>query len=241
MDLSASHMSMTLVKQLTILTALMSSQVYASECVVLLHGLARTDRSMGKLADTLDNSGYLTVNVSYPSTKYRIATLAGDAISGALDKCPKNVKVNFVTHSMGGILIRQYLNGNTIKNLGRVVMLGPPNKGSQVVDNLYRMPGFKLINGPAGMQLGTNKLSVPNSLGPVDFELGIIAGTRSFNPILSLMLPNPDDGKVSVENTKLKGMTDHIKLPVTHPFMMINKTVIDQVIYFLKNGVFRKA
>ena len=98
---------------------------------------------------------------------------------------------------MGGILVRQYLLLNTIENLGHVVMLGPPNKGSQVVDKLYKVPGFKLINGPAGMQLGTGELSVPNILGPANFKVGIIAGTRSINLILSSMLPNPDDGKVS--------------------------------------------
>jgi len=97
-----------------------------------------------------------------------------------------------------------------------------------------------LINGPAGMQLGTGKMSIPNMLGSACFEVGIIAGTRSINLFLSTMLPSPDDGKVSVANTKLEGMADHISLPVTHPFMMNNQKVIDQVVYFFKNGIFRR-
>lgn len=232
---------MTFLKQFLILATLLPSQVYATECVILLHGLARSDRSMKKLDQTLTEAGYLTVNIKYPSTQHPIEVLAKKTINKGLNKCPKHSKIHFVTHSMGGILVRQYLNQYAISNMGRVVMLAPPNKGSHVVDNLSKMPGFKLINGPAGMQLGTKKESIPNMLGSVNFELGIIAGTRSVNPILSLMLPNPDDGKVSVENTKLKGMSDHIQLPVTHTFMINNKTVISQVIYFLKNGFFKKT
>ena len=91
------------------------------------------------------------------------------------------------------------------------------------------------------MQLGTGELSVPNVLGPADFSLGIIAGNSSINLILSTMLPGPNDGKVSVESTKLKGMSDHITMSVTHPFMMKNSKVIEQVIYFLENGKFNHA
>ena len=196
---------------------------------------------MEKIARVLKERGYLTVNVNYPSTKYSIDKLAQNTISKALKQCPKHTKIHFVTHSMGGILVRQYLRENCIKNIGRVVMLGPPNKGSQVVDKMSNVLGFKLMNGPAGMQLGTNLTSVPNTLGAADFELGIIAGTQSISPLLSLMLPKPNDGKVAVENTKLEGMTDCIELPVTHTFMMNNKSVIAQTLHFLENGRFDRV
>lgn len=211
-----------------------------TEYVILLHGLARSACSMKKLASALEHVGYLTINPGYPSTQYPIEKLAKDVITKALIDCPKDAKVNFVTHSMGGILIRQYLSHHTIKNMGRVVMLGPPNKGSHLVDRFGRLFAFKLINGPAGLQLGTHPQSVPNTLGAVDFELGIIAGTRSINPILSHMIPKPNDGKVSVDSSKVSGMTDHIELPVTHSFMMNNQTVTAQVIYFLAYGFFKK-
>ena len=210
-----------------------------AECIILLHGLARSSRSMNKMAKALENTGYLTINVNYPSTKYPIEKLAEEVITKALAACPIEAKIHFVTHSLGGILVRHYLNQHLIKNLGRVVMLGPPNKGSQLVDFLGNLSGFKWINGPAGIQLGTAQQSVPNSLGSVDFELGIIAGTRSINPLLSLMIPKPNDGKVSVESSKVDGMADYIELPVTHSFMMTNKTVIAQVIYFLTHGIFK--
>jgi hypothetical protein len=119
-------------------------------------------------------------------------------------------------------------------------MLGPPNQGSEVVDNLKNTPGFELLNGPAGMQLGTRTTDIPKTLGPANFELGVIAGTQSINLILSSFLPNPDDGKVSVESTKVDGMHDFVALPTTHPFMMKNDAVINQTVYFLKHGKFKK-
>lgn len=209
------------------------------ESVILLHGLARRHQSMTTLEAALNEAGFYVINMGYPSTKQCIEKLASEAIKPALLKGPQGSTVHFVTHSMGGILVRQYLSTHTVDNLGRVVMLGPPNQGSQVVDKLKNVFGFKLINGPAGLQMGTAKSSLPNRLGPANFEVGIIAGYRSINWMLSTLLPGPNDGKVTVENTKLKGMKDHLTLPVTHPFMMKNKRVIQQVIHFLKHGVFQ--
>lgn len=211
-----------------------------SECVILLHGLARTSKSFVSMEASLKQSGYQTINYSYPSTKFKIETLAENAINEALAMSSDSTKIHFVTHSMGGILVRQYLHTHSITNLGRVVMLGPPNQGSQVVDNLKNMPGFKLINGPAGMQLGTEATSIPNKLGGAMFDVGVIAGNRSINFILSTMLPGDNDGKVTVANTKLEGMKDHITLPVTHPLMMNNPRVIKQTKHFLAHGKFER-
>lgn len=222
------------------MSVLLPVKASAKECVVLLHGLARSASSLNKLAAALDKHGYHCINYNYPSTQADIPTLAEQAITAALSQCPNALTVHFVTHSMGGILVRQYLSQHTVDNLGRVVMLGPPNQGSEVVDTLRDMPGFQLINGPAGMQLGSDKMSVPNRLGPANFELGVIAGTRSINWILSTMLPKPDDGKVSVQSTKLEGMSDHISLPVTHPLMMNNPQVIAQTLHFLTYGEFSR-
>jgi len=220
--------------------SLFPASAFASDCVILLHGLARSKASMAKLEQALIKEQYKTVNIGYPSRKYNIETLAKQVIPESLEQCTEADNLHFVTHSLGGILVRQYLSTQAIPRLKHVVMLGPPNKGSEVVDRLSAVPGFKFMNGPAGLQLGTNKNSVPNTLGDAHFSLGVIAGTRSMNLVLSTMLPNPDDGKVSVESTRLKGMQDHISLPTTHTFMMRNKKVIEQVIYFLNNGKFSR-
>ena len=195
---------------------------------------------MKKLERRLIEENFFTVNLGYPSREFPIEILADKAIKPALEKCPQESGVNFVTHSLGGILVRQYLSKHEIPNLKRVVMLGPPNKGSEVVDKLSKIPGFHFINGDAGLQLGTGELSVPNNLGEANFDLGIIAGTKSINWILSLLIPNTDDGKISIERTKVDGMNDHLAMPVTHPFMMKNSSVIHQVIYYLQKGRFER-
>lgn len=213
--------------------------IFNNEAVILLHGLARKASSMSKLERALKENGYQVVNVDYPSTKHDIEALAEWSIGNAIKKVGPNSKINFVTHSMGGILVRQFLRQYKLVNLGRVVMLGPPNSGSEIVDLLQNVPGFKTVNGPAGLQLSAKKDALPNQLGPANFELGIIAGSRSVNLVLSTMLPMPNDGKVSVESSKLEGMSDHLTMPVTHTFMMRNSAVIMQVILFLQHGAFK--
>jgi len=209
--------------------------------VILLHGLARTERSMARMQRALEQEGYRVINVAYDSRRHDIATLADKAIAPALGACTDGGRIHFVTHSLGGILVRHFLARHRVENLGRVVMLGPPNKGSEVVDKLRKLPGFHFINGAAGLELGTGEASLPNRLGRANFDLGIIAGTRSVNLILSSMIAGADDGKVSVLNTRLEGMKDHIEMGVTHSFMMRNKAVIAQVIHYLANGEFLRA
>ncbi len=216
---------------------LMTSTVQAS-CVILLHGLARTNSSMTALEKKLVDQGYHVINDGYPSRDAPIEELAEIAIAPALEKCNDYNEINFVTHSLGGILVRQYLSQNDIPKLKHVVMLGPPNQGSEVVDKLNKVPGFHFVNGDAGLQLGTGELSVPNKLGPANFDVGIIAGTQSINLILSTFIPGTDDGKISIESTKLKGMNDHIEMATSHPFMMKNEEVLKQVTYYLSNGKF---
>lgn len=218
-----------------------TAPLQAKEGVVLLHGLCRSDASMKKMDQHLRNAGYVVLNAGYPSRTATIETLSDDAIGSALENPALQAcsKVHFVTHSMGGILVRSYFARHTFERLGRVVMLGPPNQGSEVVDGLKSWYVFRKMNGPAGAELGTKAGSTPNALGPVNFECGIIAGDRSINWINSLaMIDGKDDGKVSVERTKVEGMKEHLVVHATHTFMMKNKKVMESTLRFLKTGTF---
>ena len=196
---------------------------------------------MTKLERELADDGYVAVNRSYDAFDEGIRELAPLAIEPAIAECREQAAapIHFVTHSLGGILVRVVLESGRPPELGRVVMLGPPNQGSEVVDVLGGTPIYRWFGGKAGVQLGTELPdSVPRQLGPADFELGVIAGNRSVNLLLSRYLPGADDGKVTVESTKLDGMADHIVLPVTHTFMMRNRKAMEHVRHFLENGRF---
>lgn len=220
--------------------ALTSTACGAQEEVILLHGLCRTSRSMTKMEHALVEAGFKVRNVDYPSRTAPVEKLADDAIGKAIADCEQNgaIKIDFVTHSLGGILVRSYLSRHKLPTLGRVVMLAPPNQGSEVVDKLGGWSLFKRINGIAGNELGTGKDSIPNRLGPANFPVGIIAGDRSINWINSFLIPGRDDGKVSIERTKLAGMSDHTVIHTSHPFIMRNRHAIRQTIRFLRDGTF---
>ena len=213
----------------------------SNECVILLHGLARTTLSMQRMQRMLEQSGYQVANVDYPSRDHTIEVLAPMAIEDGLNQCrakSESSTVHFVTHSLGGILVRVYLADNAIDNLGRVVMLAPPNQGSRAVDELVRIPGFDWLNGPAGYQLGKGPESVPLSLGVPDFDFAVIAGDRTIDPITSAVLDDPDDGKVSVSDTRLQGMQDFVVVPVSHAMIMQDRAVLRLVKNYLAHGSF---
>lgn len=213
---------------------------HSKECVVLLHGMARSRFSMYLMEKYLQEKGYRTINEGYPSTKKSIKELAGEEVTAAVKNCRKGgaEKIHFVTHSLGGIITRQYLQSHDLPKGSRIVMLAPPNKGSELADKLKGLDAYKWLNGPAGQELGTGPDGTPISLKPVDVEIGIIAGDSSLNPFFSYMIPGLDDGKVSVERAKLEGMKDFIVMPSSHSFIMNSSDVMKQTLHFLEKGTF---
>lgn len=211
-----------------------------NDYVVLLHGILLPSLHLYTLAKFLSAHGYTVFNVNYPSTKYPLEELIPRTAKQIDDLLiDKNRKVHFVGFSMGGIMARGIIAQHRPQNLGRVVQIGTPNHGSEVADFWKNNILFKKIFGPAGQQLTTHYDLAP-LLGNVDYELGVLAGNFTFDPVSSYIIHSPNDGKVSVESTKLEGMRDHITLSASHTFFPFNKTAHEQVLAFIKNGQFNQ-
>ncbi|MEM1269090.1 MAG: alpha/beta fold hydrolase [Bacteroidota bacterium] len=209
-----------------------------AECVVLLHGLNRSERAMRPVKRFLEDQGYRVVNESYDSRSKRLPAIAEETVPARIEQCGTAGAVHFVTHSMGGIVVRQYAELYGPARIGRVVMLAPPNQGSELVDRMRLVPLYDEILGRAGRQLGTDSTGVPVQLGPVQFETGVIAGNRSLTPFYSWIIPGKDDGKVSVDRARVEGMADFLEVRENHTFLMRSEPVLAQTLHFLRHGAF---
>lgn len=210
-----------------------------SESVVLLHGLNMRPITLWPLEQYLKRQGYQTVNLRYPSRSYEIVTLAERYVAPQIRKVAENSKqIHFVTHSLGGIVVRFLMKQSAIPNLGRVVMLAPPNRGSQMADWLIQSSFTRALFGPALSELTTRPDSFVNQLGPVTGDVGILMGNKSLIPFSSYIFHAPNDGLVAVDHTKIEGMKDFRVYPTTHATIVFNGTIWKQVACFLERGYF---
>nr|WP_255461854.1 alpha/beta fold hydrolase [Microbulbifer sp. ALW1] len=209
-------------------------------CAILIHGITKDSSSMVAIEKALVDAGFFAINLDYPSRKFPIETLAVETIPRGLAACEKAnaAPVYMVAHSMGGLLVRQYYESRDTSQLAGVVMLGPPNRGSRLGNFLSCIPWIKDVNGPAGKQMGVDERSVPSRLGPVKFPLGVVAGTRSFNPLFSAIIHGDDDGIVGLPSTYVEGVCARVQYPVTHDNLTDDPRVIDQVVHYLQSGTF---
>lgn len=222
------------------MTAVTEASSAPPDGVLLLHGIARRASSMRKIEHALRADGYATLNLDYPARRLALGRIA-ESVSFEVEAFAARVgRLHVVTHSMGGLVARALITRHRPANLGRVVMLAPPNGGSEVADALHRFGLYRRFFGPAGAQLATERSdSLKRLLGEVDYPLGIIAADRSLYPLESwLMLPGPNDGRVTVARTKLPGMSGHITLPATHAMMIWNARVIRETLHFVREGRF---
>jgi pimeloyl-ACP methyl ester carboxylesterase len=216
------------------------------EHVVLLHGILRSPRQMRRLERRLEADGYIVHNIGYPSTKLGLSALvehvhAALSQPGVADAIAAAPAIHFIGYSLGGLITRAYLKRHRPPRLGRVVLLATPNHGSEVADALRRLAPYRWIAGPVGQELGTDQAAVAELLGPVDYPCGVLAGDVSLDPIGNLVLPRPHDGKVSVESTRLAGMTDHRVIHAGHTFFPADDRVIEDAVHFLREGRFAPA
>lgn len=210
-------------------------------CVVMVHGLGRGAGCFDRAEVFFRGHGYDVVRVDYPSRAAGCDELAARHVAPAIAAAAAaHPEVHLLTHSLGGILARIALAASRPANLGAVVQLGPPSRGSEVVDALAGwFPPAQGIMGPAFIELGTGPLNRWSSLPPPDYDLGVIAGDRSINWINSLLIPGPDDGKVSVARTHVDGERDHRTVHVAHPFLMTDRGCLELALRFVRERRFR--
>lgn len=214
----------------------------SSQNVILLHGIGRTSLSLKTIEGALYKEGFTVINLDYPARQKslkQIAALLYTQIRQSLSQ-QKNNPLHFVTHSMGGLVLRILLSDYPFLKVNKIVMLAPPNRGSEVANFFHKNQIYRWFYGPSGQQLTTVAAQkLPNL--PNDCEIGIIAGSRCIDPLCYFLLPKGNDGKVSINSTKLDNMRDHIILPVDHFFMVNQPEVILQVKAFLKHGIFEHS
>lgn len=229
------------VSLLLVMTTLSASAESARECVVLLHGVAMSGWVMRPLERTLTAAGYRVINLSYPSRRMPLEQIAGEFLPAELERRGAFTapQLHFVTHSMGGIVARLYLRDHRPANLGRVVMLGPPNHGSPAADRAAPSRWIRTVMGVNLPRLSTGPDGVWRTLGAADYEVGIIAGTRLINPLFRRVMPRPHDGVVTVESAKLEGMRDFRTVPFSHTGMLWRRAVIADAVAFLQTGRFQ--
>lgn len=210
--------------------------------VILIPGLLLGPRSMNKIHNFLNNYGYQVLPLNCSIKKHSVQVLANSFLKNFIIKncLNKKRKIHFITHSIGGIVVRKYLEDNHSLNIGKVVMLAPPNRGSEIMTLFSKMYFSRYLLGVSGKQISINDKAYLLSLEQkVSFDLGIIAGSHS--NLLSLWYLNrKNDGVVSVENTKILGMVEHLVLNQSHYSMLYSKEVLHQILFFLRCGKFDK-
>jgi hypothetical protein len=209
--------------------------------LVLLHGLGRTTRSMKRLASEGVRRGYRVRNIGYSSRRAGIFAHA-ERVGLAISALPDDGPLHAVTHSMGGIVLRAALAGGWVaqERIGRVVMIAPPNRGSELADWLSRTPLLRFAVGPAGPELCTGAGGVPRTLPPAPCEIGVIAGAAPRGALTASLFGGPNDGKVSVAHARVDGMHDFLVVPRGHTFIMNHPEVIMQTFHFLEHGRFER-
>ena len=214
----------------------------APETVVLLHGVAVPRVVMIPLARNLRRHGYEVINLGYPSRTLDIEQIATEYLPAQLAALglERRRRVHFVTHSMGSLVLRRYLRDSQPANLGRVVMLGPPNAGSAAADRATVNRFMRFVMGVNVERLGTGPRAITRELGPANFDLGIIAGGTTINPLFLHVMKGQHDGVVTVDSARLEGMRDFLVMPHSHTIMLWRRPVHRQVLHYLREGRFRR-
>jgi pimeloyl-ACP methyl ester carboxylesterase len=211
----------------------------SGRAVILIHGIIRSSKSFSSMKQALEADGLTVVAFDYPSTRVAIKDSAGylDQVIQSLEGIEQ---IDFVVHSMGGLVVRAWLQEHSDPRVKRMVMLGVPNLGAKMANHLKDLGLFKLVMGPAGQQLIEGEESYITELPVPTFPFAVIAGARGTENGFNPLIPGDDDGTVSVDCTRLPGAADFMTVPSLHSFLIGNKDVIAATRRFLSDGVLRE-
>lgn len=208
------------------------------KAVLLLHGIIRSSKSMSKLCRPFEERGYHVFSFDYPSTQIDIPEAAA-YLNRAIESLEGIEEINFIVHSMGGLVVRAYLTKHRDPRIERMVMMGVPNLGADMANRVRDLGLYRAIFGPAGQQLVKDAEGFIACLPTPDFEFAIIAGARGtlngYNPLI----PGDDDGTVSVASTRLPGAADFITVPALHSFIMRDERAVEFAVRFITEGQLR--
>ncbi len=210
----------------------------SGENVVLVHGILRGSSSMNKIKIEFIRQGFSVTGFDYTKKDGSIEEIS-DSLHKKIKKFPKG-KIHFVTHSMGAVIVRSYISKYKPRNIGRVVMIAPPNNGSVYAAVLLHLPFFEKIFGRSGMDIAEGENCIVNSLPVPEFEFGVIAGGTGYEIGLNPFLKGDNDGTVLLKETIIEGMADFMQIKGQHSFLLFNNEVISESINFIKNGKFQK-
>jgi triacylglycerol lipase len=201
------------------------------DTVILLQGMGRGRASLWVLDTRLKSAGYSTLSYPYTANSQSIDALA-EQLCKFIREQVTTKRYHIIAHSLGNLIVRAAFRFEYPPGLGRIVMLAPPNQPADLARALRDNPIYQWFTGESGQQLGSDvfyeSLPIPN------VEFGVIAGDRG----QSLILQEPNDGVISVETTKLAGMTDWVVVPQSHNFMMNSRMVAGLCMSFLEKGRF---
>ncbi|NQV22213.1 MAG: alpha/beta fold hydrolase [Rhodospirillales bacterium] len=206
--------------------------------VLLVHGIARSAGTFRHMESALLRAGYAATAITYPSTRGSIADHAA-ALELILDRLEGAETVSFVTHSMGALVVRHLMarNGRWQRRIqiGRAVMIAPPNQGSEIADRLKGNGLYRGLYGRAGQDLTPEQA---DTIPPYTHDFGIIAGGTGNQRGLNPLLDGDNDGIVSLDETRLDGAADFLMVPGTHTFLAGRSETITATLSFLRHGKF---
>lgn len=206
--------------------------------VILIHGLLQSSRCMTSMAASFKDAGYTPIEFDYPSTQVTIPEAAR-----YLDKLIKSLdgidEINFVTHSMGGLVVRAWSLEYDDPRLRRMVMLGTPNQGAELADITHQYWILRTAAGPGARQLGTRPNGLIPKLPLPKCEFAVIAGSSGTPAGWNPLIPGDDDGTVTVESTKLPGAADFVTVRTLHSRLLWDEESRLHCVNFIRDGRLR--